>query len=185
MRLILFTLFASVLVGYAAGGRLWNVAGIPLRWPALALGGIGLQFVPLGRGATAALLLLSFALLIVFAAANARFPGFALILVGLALNTMVIAINQGMPVTRYALVASGQQATFHELVAGGGSKHHLAGDDHLLFLGDVIPLGWPLSQAVSVGDLLVHAGVFLFVVSGMRRRPTVGSRGTPVAKTPP
>lgn len=185
MRLIALTLITSILAGYVAGGKLGYLAAIPIRWPALALAGIALQFVPLGGGPGAGLLLLSFALLIAFAVANVRFPGFASILVGLALNATVIAANQGMPVTRYALVASGQRATIRDLSERRGSKHHLADDDSLLFLGDVIPLGRPVDQAVSAGDLFVHVGALLFVVAGMRRRPTRDSRRTPASEASP
>jgi hypothetical protein len=40
----------------------------------------------------------------------------------------------------------------------------------LLPLADVIGIGPPIRQAISVGDVFVHAGAFWFVVRGMRRR---------------
>ena len=54
-----------------------------------------------------ALLYVSFALLVAFViAANIRIIGFPLVLIGIVLNLTVIAANQGMPVTKRALVAS-------------------------------------------------------------------------------
>ena len=69
------------------------------RWPYLALVAIALQFFPIGGWEENALVALSFAALCVFALANIRQPGFALILIGLALNLIVIGVNEGMPVT--------------------------------------------------------------------------------------
>jgi hypothetical protein len=106
---------------------------------------------------------------VVFAAVNIRLAGFPLIAIGICCNFLVIAVNHGMPVTRQALVASGQAYTLQMLVHDGGAKHHLADDsDRLLVLGDVIAIG-PLQQAVSVGDLFTYGGVVWLIVAGMRR----------------
>ena len=39
------------------------------------------------------------------------------------------------------------------------------------FLADVIPVGGPLAQVVSVGDILVYAGIGWYIVATMRKRP--------------
>ncbi|HLB61830.1 MAG TPA: DUF5317 family protein [Actinomycetota bacterium] len=172
--MILTTIPLAVLAGYLLGGRLRGLATASLRWPAIALAGVGLQFVPVEGTPGYLALLASFACLITFAVANARQPGFVLIYVGLALNLAVIAIDQGMPVTRDALVISGQRETLAELRKEAGSKHHLATDrDSLLFLADVIPVPPPVAQAISVGDIAAHLGVAWFVMRGMQRRETV------------
>jgi Family of unknown function (DUF5317) len=177
MRFVLITLFLAVLLGYLAGGRLGRLGAAHLRWPALAFGGIALQLLPIDGTGGYAIVLASFALLGAFAVANMREPGFALVLVGVALNALVIAVDGGMPVSRDALVRSDQAATYAYLVHHGGAKHHLATDDDaLLFLGDVIPIPAPIAQAVSVGDLTMFAGISWFVVAGMRR-PAVPSGG--------
>ena len=50
---------------------------------------------------------------------------------------------------------------------GDGQKHLLAEDDTpLLALGDVIALGAPIRQAISIGDILVHLGIGWFIVIG-------------------
>ena len=86
----------------------------------------------------------------------------------------MIAANQGMPVTLHALEASGQGDTAGELATNGdGQKHYLVVDGdgtRLLPLGDVIALGDPVRQAVSVGDIFVHLGIAWFIVMAMRRR---------------
>ena len=112
-------------------------------------------------------------LLWIFAVVNRGVTGFPLIMVGVALNFLVIAANDGMPVWRQALVASGQVDTVGDLVNEADSyvKHHLAGpDDVVLFLGDVIAIPPPVAQAISIGDIFTYGGVAVVVVAGMRRR---------------
>jgi len=174
MRLILTSIPLAVVVGYLLGGRLKGLASASLRWPVVALAGVGLQFFPAEGTPGYIALLASFACLIAFAVANTRQPGFVLIYVGLALNLTVIAINQGMPVTRSALVSSGQRETLTELRKEPSAKHHLANErDSLLFLADVIPVPPPVAQAISIGDIAAHFGVAWFVIRGMQRRELV------------
>ena len=175
MRLILVTLVASLAVGLAAGGSLREFPAVRIRWAWLALLGVVLQFLVVDGTLALVALLASFALLITFAIGNLPAPGFVPILIGLALNAVVIGVNQGMPVTRHALVASGQQDTIQELAENGdGQKHFLADDETtLVFLADSIAVPAPIRQAISVGDVFVHAGVAWFVVTAMRRRKPV------------
>jgi hypothetical protein len=174
MRLILLTVLVALGAGLLAGGSLREFPTISTRWWWLAFAGVALQFVTVGGAVEVALLLGSFGALLAFVLANLRAPGFPLVLVGLLLNLAVIAANQGMPVTRHALEASGQASTLSELaVNGDGQKHYLAveGDGTLLLpLGDVIALGSPLRQAISIGDVFVHLGIGWFIVMAMRRR---------------
>jgi hypothetical protein len=122
-------------------------------------------------------LYVSFVLLAVFAVANIRTGGVPLILLGILLNFAVIALNEGMPVSRAAIVNSGQASTLDELQTEGGAKHHLATeDDELRFLGDVIAIR-PLQQAISVGDIFTYGGVVVVIIAGMGRR----TRGRRVA----
>lgn len=170
MRLVVLTISVAVLVGYLAGGRLGNLANVRFRWPMSGLAGIALQFAPVAGTGGTLLLVASFLFLFVAAGVNRRLPGFALILVGLWLNFLVITVNEGMPVTRHALVASGQANTLADLRSGADTKHHLASDeDVLVLLGDTIPIPPPVHQAVSIGDLLAYSGAMWFVIRGMRR----------------
>jgi len=174
MTVIFATLILAGLLGFLLGGRLVNLARLRIRWAPIAVVGLGLQLAPVpGRTWPLVFLYVSFALLAVFAIANirARVPGASLILIGIWLNFTVIAVNQGMPVSREALVRSDQLETLELLVEGGGAKHHLAGrGDQLLFLGDVIAIGPPVRQAVSVGDAFTYTGVAWLIVAGMRGR---------------
>ncbi len=171
MRLIMFTIVAASAAGLVAGGTFRDFPTVKVRRAWLALAGVVLQFIPLGGTIGTVLLFASFAALIAFAIFNVRTQGFALILIGLALNAVVIVANQGMPVTREALAGSHQSETLADLIANGGSKHHLADEGTILLpLGDVIALGTPLDQAISVGDVCVQLGAAWFIVSSMPRR---------------
>jgi hypothetical protein len=168
MRLVLFTFPIAILAGYLLGGRLGNLASTSFRYGWVGLVGVALQFLPL-EGTLGYLSLVGSLLLLLFvASANWRLPGFVLILAGLWLNFIVITVNEGMPVTKEAVVASGQASTLEDLHASGGSKHHIA-----------TPA--PVKQAVSVGDFVAYAGAMWFVVEGMRRRERDSDRELSVA----
>jgi hypothetical protein len=174
MKLMAICMAAILAVGYLLGGRLRNVAELQLRWPALALVGLALQFIT-GPGDTVPLacLYLSFVLLIVFTVANIRVFGFPLILAGVLCNLLVIGANGGMPVSAHALEASDQGQFLGDLENNPYPKHHLATEDDLLrFLGDVIPVPTPVAQAISLGDILTYGGVGMVIVGAMRTMPS-------------
>jgi hypothetical protein len=175
MLLLAGAVLIAIVIGYLTGGRLKNLGGYVLKWWWLALGGLLLQLVPYPESfpdwMAIAALLLSFAMLLVFAWVNRRKAGFVVILFGLALNTLVIAVNQGMPVTHEALVNSDQEDLLDYLIKHGGAKHHLATDnDKLLALGDVIGIPKPFGQAISIGDVFVYVGLIVAIAGAMRER---------------
>ena len=171
MLLIGLTVLAAFGVALATRGRLRDFPSVRLRWLVLAVVGLLLQFLPIGGELGTDLLLVSFAILIVFALGNRTAPGFILILVGLSLNALVISANAGMPVTRHALEASHQQGTLTFLVDDSGAKHHLARpSDVLLPLADTIPIGGGIDQIVSPGDIATYLGLIWLIVACMRPR---------------
>jgi hypothetical protein len=133
----------------------------------------------------------SFALLAAFALVNIRVVGIPLILAGMLLNSSVMAVNGGMPVSASALVASSQAGELQRIVTDPGAKHHLAtSDDRLMVLADVIPVG-PIRSVVSVGDLITSVGLLVLIVSGMRGRavrgddrPGAGASPLPTGSSP-
>jgi hypothetical protein len=170
MKLMLFSMALIFAVGFLMGGRLGGLSTIKLHWPGLAVVGLALQFVT-GPGDTVPLvsLYVSFVLLSIFALRNIRVAGFPLIILGVAMNFLVIGSNQGMPVARGALEGSGQGDLLGDLVNNPYPKHHLADDgDAVVFLGDVIPVPKPIGQAISIGDIFTYTGVGVVVVSAMR-----------------
>lgn len=171
MKLAVLSLAPALAVGSLIGGRLSTLSDLHVRLAPLAIVAFAMQLVnPPGRWPLV-LLLGSFVLLSVVAVVNLRTTGFAIVLVGVAMNFAVIAVNGGMPVDRDAIVASGQAGTLEELKDGAGVKHHLARpDDRLRFLADVIALPPPVAQVISLGDVFTYGGIAVVVAAGMRRR---------------
>jgi hypothetical protein len=165
----------GLLLGWGFGGRLRNLGMVRIHlWP-LAFIGLILQVVPFHRlegnlGETLPLgaLLLSYAVLLFFVAVNWRLRGFVLIGIGLLLNVVVIAANQGMPVSEHAVRQSGRAAAIGNLGSSEDPKHHLAEEgDVLLSLADVIPVGSPFNIVVSLGDVISYVGAATFLTATM------------------
>jgi hypothetical protein len=169
MILLASIVLVSIGLGYVLGGRLGGFERFRLRWWPLAFLGLALQLAPVPAGLATASLIVSYVFLLMFTAANFRAPGIPLILIGLALNLAVIVPNGGMPVSRDALVRSGQASTLEDLRNGSGVKHHLERpDDVLTPLADIIAIGAPIDQVASVGDVFVYAGLIWLIVAVMR-----------------
>jgi hypothetical protein len=184
VRLVLLLLAVSFGLGLLLGGSFKNLAELKLRYWGLALAGYALQVLPYpeswGRDVPIAMLLVSFVLLLAFAMANLRQPGVPLIVLGVLLNFIVIAANWGMPVSARALINSDQADVLRELELAPGQKHHLAnGTDHFRFLGDVIPIPDPIHITLSVGDLILYAGVGVLLVVRMRTADPLGRPDRP------
>lgn len=197
MLLILAVIVAGLLVGISLGGDIRTLSEIKLRWWPLALVGLGLQLVPvpsmsgqLDHRLAVGLLIASYVVLLAFVAMNIRLPGFPVIAAGFALNLFVISVNGGMPVTDHALrraYGSSYPAEVATLREHGGAKHHLARDDDVLVsLADVIPVGTPLHQVLSVGDIVFMTGVFWVIAAATRgavgRHRPRATRGPPGAR---
>jgi hypothetical protein len=186
MRLLAAVALLAVALGYLAGGRLTRLERLRLRSWWLVIAGLGVQFLPLPEGdagndllVRTGVLAISYALLLLFGAMNARLPGMPVILLGLTCNAVVIVANGGMPVSLEALERSGQGDVIQSLIDEGADKHHRMDDgDVLTFLADVIPVGAPIHQVVSVGDLFVYAGLTWLVVAAMRARSPMTSSGS-------
>ena len=176
MKLLLSVLVLSVCLGYLFEGRLHRLEALRPRWWGLVIIGLGIQFVRLPDGATGtdlvirtAVLALCYSLLLTFALVNVRMPGMFLVVIGLACNMTVIVANGGMPASAQALIDSGQADVLADVREQGADKHHLmTDDDRLTFLADVIAVPQPIGQAVSVGDILVYAGLTWLIVATMR-----------------
>lgn len=142
-----------------------SFSGLPLL-----IGGVVLQLVldywdppGLSDGAGYALIFFSQLLVAGFIASNWRKPGMALVAAGLVLNALPMVLNGGMPVSARAAEIAGVPIS----EADPGAKHEVVGDDTLLpWLADVIPLP-ALGSVISIGDVVIGAGIGLFVFGGM------------------
>lgn len=169
----------ALVVGWLRGGRIAHLAHVTLRSSWLVLLGFAAQLLLLGLTARAdpagvaglPLLVVSQVALLAFLWRNRLLTGMPLVFAGFLLNAVVILANGAMPVAAGALEAvSGRPAA---LVPG---KHRLLGPgDTLPWLADVLPIPL-LRTVVSVGDVVLAAGVGVLVVDLMRQRPPGGSR---------
>jgi Na+/melibiose symporter-like transporter len=163
----------GVAVAWALGARLGRLAALDFRGDALVFAALGLQlviFTPLGERVPAAwhqpAHLLSYAMVVGFLLLNLRVSGFWLAGVGVATNTLAVAVNGGrMPVSLAAWRATG--ADPGAITRDGGYNNNvLAGaHTHLAWLGDVfaLPPTVPLATALSIGDVLIVIGMTAFV----------------------
>ncbi|HVP74939.1 MAG TPA: MFS transporter [Gaiellaceae bacterium] len=163
-------LLPSIVIGatlaFALGGNLRRVLDFPLRLAWIAPLALVLQVVifsgrlTLSHGETVSLHLLSYALLVGFALANARARALLPVAAGLLLNTVAIAANGGvMPLSHRAASAAG--------IAVGGNANVSLGATHLRALGDVfaLPVRVPLANVFSIGDLLIGFGMIGFITA--------------------
>ena len=170
MRFLVGVLVLAVILGYLARGRLRNIEGVHLRWWGLAPVGLVMQLIPVsGHDLAVGLLIASYPVLLAFALANIRLAGFVLIFVGLALNLTVIAANQGMPVTRHALVASGQGSLLGDLEHHGGAKHFLRIVRRRIVADADLDLAGQTGGADLLGDVGEQAAQTIGAVEGGNR----------------
>jgi hypothetical protein len=146
------------------GGRLRRLANVEVRavWaPLLALAlQVWITTIAPGGNATvyAGIHIVTYGLIAVFLWANRHLPGTALIAAGALLNGFVITINGGvMPAAAAAHRLAGMSL--------GPGFHNSAQLPHplLLLLGDVIPVPGPLPNVLSIGDLIVFAGLVVLL----------------------
>lgn len=94
------------------------------------------------------------AALIIFLIANRGNRGSLLVASGITLNTLVMSLNGGMPVSAGAARIAGVAPP-----TTGSGGHVLLGPESLFgFLGDILPFA-PAGKVLSIGDLLLLAGL--------------------------
>jgi len=106
-----------------------------------------------------ALVMLSYVLILGFCSANLRITGMSVVTIGIAMNALVIGLNQGMP-TRVS-APHGREVT---------AKHRPEhGNDVLKALDDRIVVRGPVDEAISFGDLIIAVGLIDVLYRGSRR----------------
>lgn len=174
MMYLMLVIFAMI-IGLLRGGeleRLYHVSidGVYFFAAALLLRGmiwfLGIVDLSTFLGYSSILLILSYLILTIASIANLRVPGFKYITLGVLLNFFVIIVNGGrMPVLINEQIAQDMNANVL-LEQGQNMIHSLRNSDTMFaFLGDVIPLPktFPDSSILSVGDLMIFIGLFVFI----------------------
>lgn len=169
---------AAVLVALLRGGKIARLANLVLKGFVFALlslllrvlaGVLAVYWIP----AAAWLQVAAYLPLFYFVLLNRDRAGMTFLGLGSALNLVAIAANGGMmPVSAAAIAGAGGLD-----VVPVGTHTILTGASRLTFLADVIPVSWhfPNPVVISVGDILITSGVFLFIQHQM----LVGSAGRP------
>jgi len=154
----------SRLVHLPIHGSLFFVAGLLLQ-AALQI----VTFAPDRIDTTGfALLMLSYVFLLTFCLINLPLRGMGLVALGIALNVVVIGLNQGMPTRAVGLDSQGNRI---EKPIEQTVKHRPASDDDLLgFLGDEILLPKPVDALISAGDIVLAIGICELAYFGSRKR---------------
>ncbi|XJZ27009.1 DUF5317 domain-containing protein [Bacillota bacterium Lsc_1132] len=164
----------SLIVGFFRKGNLKGLSSLKLKWGwifPLLLGIEILMFIfqnhfkILGQ-ASGFIYMLVYIAGLLFLFINRKQTGFMLILIGVFLNFFVMVLNGGrMPVSEQA--ASVLDPGYFEALKGSlYAKHQVLTESTKLgFLGDIIPLTkpYPRTQVISIGDIIMNIGIFLFI----------------------
>jgi hypothetical protein len=187
---LLLAIIIALAIGFLSGGSLANASGLRIRYLPLLIAALLVQVAIFSQIAGTRdiihrvgpylYIVTLFATLFVMVM-NLSIPGMKVIAVGAALNALVITANGGfMPSPESALERAGrlEYVRQEEAEKADGSyvlsNSTIADDDtRLLFLGDVIPIPRrvPLSNVISIGDIIIAIGAAIAIVRVMHRRP--------------
>lgn len=171
-KMIIEAVFLSVVIGYIRKGRLSNFENITIRyWYFIIISQI-LQIIVISLNGSVIHIkedifywghILSYIILLIPLIANVRLLSIGILGIGTLLNFIPIALNKGkMPV----YLPEGINATF--------DKGHILSDSttRAYILSDIIPIlkPYPLPKIISIGDIFLLIGAFLFVQYGMLNR---------------
>ena len=129
------------------------------------------------------LVMASYAFLLAFWFVNLRISMMWIIGAGIALNALVIGLNQGMP-TRDNEVTTRSGRTIEEPIERTAKHRPESGDDLLPFLGDRLQVPAPIDEVISIGDVVIGLGIILVCYQGsrVRRRRSSSRRSERMAR---
>jgi MFS family permease len=175
----------GLVLGLLAGGNIWNLGSIRLRWIGVLLLAVVVRFATeaaIGNGIGLAeqlrlpLFAGAYALLLAGLWANRAHPGMSLAFVGILSNLVAITLNGGrMPIWEPSLLAAGltpedARTAFHTLLPTDLNASFFL---HAGPLSDVIPIPLPFVRNVaSLGDLFLAAGLAFFLFATVVRSPS-------------
>ena len=176
------TVVVAALVVVVTLGSFGQLAKIQVRAPWLLLAGLAVQIVVTFVGIPEhlfdsvgfGLIMASYVPILAFCFLNIGLRGIGIITIGIAMNALVIGLNQGMP-TRDQPITTASGRHIRKPVEAD-VKHRAERDSDLLpFLGDIIWLPAPFDdEAISFGDLVLAVGICELAYFASRRRYTRG-----------
>jgi hypothetical protein len=184
VRVIFFvaTIALALVVVVATKGSFSRLGSLHFRMLWLLFVGLAIQIVlevvefPKDRidDVGIGILLLSYVAILGFCVVNRKVKGMTLIGVGVALNVLVIALNQGMPTKDDVRQRNGREV---HVPIEQTVKHRPEEDDDLLgFLGDVITAPGLPNQQFSIGDIVMGLGIVDLCFEGSRVPRRRGAR---------
>jgi uncharacterized protein DUF5317 len=169
---VVYALPIGLLLGFLLGGRPAGLAAIKFRWAWLAIAGFVTQIILFSApvsdrigDAGPLVYVSSTAMVLAAVVANIRIPGMVLVAVGATSNLAAIVANGGfMPASAAAVAAIGRG----EIVTYSNSA--VIPNPALEPLTDVIalPTWLPFTNIISIGDLLIGAGIAAVIAVAMR-----------------
>ncbi len=168
------TIALAVIVIVATKGSFERLSRLKFRMLWLLFLGLAIQIVlevvefPKDEIETVgfAILLLSYVAILGFCLVNRSVRGMTLIAIGVGLNVLVIALNQGMPTKDDVRERNGREV--HVPIEQTVKHRPQEDDDLLVFLGDVITApGFP-NQQFSIGDIVMGLGIVNLCFEGSR-----------------
>jgi Family of unknown function (DUF5317) len=128
------------------------------------------------------LVMASYAFLLAFCFVNLRISMMWVIGLGIALNALVIGLNQGMP-TADNEVTTRSGRTVEEPIERTARHRPESDDDLLPFLDDRLRVPYPVDEVISIGDVVIGLGIILVCYQASRvRRPARSRRSERTAR---
>lgn len=173
-------IIASIIIAHLRGGRLSNFSNLNLRFTVLLLLGLIFRFLiwsdlflkqPYSASLGGYFFNLSNILILSFLIANWKIPGVPIIFLGNFSNALTIALNGGrMPFSLKSVEIAGLTADLTKINSSSWYPQVAISKKTLLpFLGDVIPIPLPgiFATLISIGDIIVLAGIFWLIQATM------------------
>lgn len=171
----------ALVVALLRGGRPRHAGTVQLRLLPLLLLVLWADVVVALRGgdgaATVAVLLLHQGAVVAVPLANVVLRGMPVVLAGAVANALVVLANTGMPVAPAAVRWLGSDP---DLIVLDGAHHLADGATRFVWLADVVPVPL-LDVVVSLGDVLVVAGLAVVIDEVLRPRAPGGFPSRPAA----
>ena len=177
--LLLGTVLAATAVVVATRGSWTQLIALRVRAFWLLALGLGIQaaleFIDFPHAEIEtvgyAILMVSYACILAFCLANIPSAGFGVIAIGVAMNALVIGLNQGMPTKPVGNDAHGNRV--YKPVVQTVKHRQTTDDDLFAILDDRILLPKPADSLVSFGDLVISVGICELAYFGSRRNNAV------------
>jgi hypothetical protein len=183
------TVVIAGLVVLVTFGSFEQLAKVEVKAVWLLLAGLVLQIVVTFAGIPKHLydsvgfgvIMFSYVLILAFCFVNIGIRGIGVITIGVAMNALVIGLNQGMP-TRDQPITTASGRHIRKPIEADVKHRPERSSDLLPFLSDIIWVNSPFDhEALSFGDLIIAVGICEFAYFASRRRYTRGTGLTPEA----